>query len=83
MLKGNNSYSKDIPLSKSYAFSNAYHRNRQLMRVKPIMDIFLSERPEHDEICSIVWTGGKRKIKYINRACPYHRRVECIIEPVY
>lgn len=55
-------------------------QNSIVISIKPIADIYLDGPPEHDERCSIVWTNGRRIVKYISRACPYHCKTKCLVE---
>lgn len=62
----------------------ADHRgNRQLIQVKPAFDLFLDGPPDHSEICSIVWRDGRRWVKFVNRSCPNHKTIPCILEPAF
>lgn len=54
--------------------------NAIVISIKPLTDIYLDDRPDHNEQCCIVWENGKRKIKFISRACPNHRFTECLVE---
>lgn len=58
-------------------------KNITVISIKPIDDIYLDSIPAHDEVCSIVWRNNKRQVKFINRACPYHGRTQCIVEPAH
>ena len=57
-----------------------YRHNSITIAVRPITDIWLDAPPEHDERCSVVWTRGRRLVKFISKACPYHGKVKCITE---
>lgn len=57
-----------------------FRQNSIVISIRPLMDIYLDGPPEHDEKCSIVWKGNKRYVKFISRACPYHRFTECLVE---
>lgn len=70
---------KERGSAKGHVIPN-YRHNSITISIKPIKNIFLDGPPEHDERCCIVWANGRRLIKFINKACPYHAKVECLVE---
>lgn len=65
-----------------YRVQPTHGSNKITMSVRPVNDIYLDGPPDHDELCSIVWNSKGRLVKFINRACPNHKWVKCIIEYV-
>jgi hypothetical protein len=66
-----------------HAIQPNYRHNGVTIAVRPVNDIWLDTPPEHNELCSIVWTRGRRLVKYISKACPHHGKVKCITEKAH
>lgn len=64
---------------KGHAIPN-YRGNSITIAIKPVATIWLDNPPEHDERCCIVWSNGRRLVKFISKACPHHNKVECLTE---
>jgi hypothetical protein len=67
---------------RANSYGSPEFHNRQVIRIKPIADIYL-DLPEPDERCCIVWDSFGRRLKFIDRSCPNHGRVECLTEYAY
>lgn len=72
---------KQATIPKSYGSGvQPIRQNAIKISIKPLANIYLGGPPEHDERCCIVWTPKGRMVKFISRACPYHAKVECLVE---
>lgn len=60
-----------------------HYPGKAKIQIRPIDAIYLDGPPEHSELCTIVWDNGRRRLKFVNRACPIHRKVLCRVDEAH